>query len=157
MAGKWENRFEVSIGTRKAELVIGALSDFQKATPAASPRLAVMDIAQAQSLLGSRGELHQIDVKLRADVDRHLVVAALERKLGSKALVLTPEQREQQAADLLSAFRLNLTALSLISLFVGGFLVYQQHPGSARAEAYGVWAVAIARRHAPASLRSPCR
>ncbi len=122
----WEvgDRFEVSIGTRKAERVIGALSDFQKATPAASPRLAVMDIAQAQSLLGSRGEFHQIDVKLRADVDRHLVVAALERKLGSKALVLTPEQREQQAADLLSAFRLNLTALSLISLFVGGFLVY---------------------------------
>ena len=118
------DRFEVSVGTRKAELVIGALVDFQKATPAASPRLAVMDIAQAQSLLGSRGELHQIDVKLRDDADRQAVVAALERKLGSKALILTPEQREQQAADLLSAFRINLTALSLISLFVGGFLVY---------------------------------
>ena len=118
------DRFDVSVGTRKAELVIGALADFQKATPAASPRLAVMDIAQAQSLLGSRGELHQIDVKLRAGVDREAVVAALERKVGSKALILTPEQREQQAAELLSAFRLNLTALSLISLFVGGFLVY---------------------------------
>ncbi len=117
-------RLSVSIGTRTAELVVGALSDFEKATPLASPRLAVMDIAQAQSLLGSRGQVDQIDVKLVDGVDEAAVVAALDRKLGTKAMILTPEQREEQAADLLSAFRLNLTALSLISLFVGGFLVF---------------------------------
>jgi putative ABC transport system permease protein len=117
-------RLRVSIGTRTAELVVGALSDFENASPLASPRLAVMDIAQAQSLLGARGELDQIDVKVHDDADVESVAAALERKLGTKALILTPEQREDQAADLLSAFRLNLTALSLISLFVGGFLVF---------------------------------
>ena len=122
----WElgHRLEVSVGTRKTELVIGAFSDFQKATPLASPQLAVMDIAQAQSLFGARGELHQIDVKILADADPSDVIAELERSLGNQALVLTPEQREQQASDLLSAFRLNLTALSAISLFVGGFLVF---------------------------------
>jgi putative ABC transport system permease protein len=44
--------------------------------------------------------------------------------LGPAVDVLTPEQREQRAEGLLSAFRLNLTALSLISLFVGLFLVF---------------------------------
>ncbi len=37
--------------------------------------------------------------------------------------VHTPEQRQQDASGLLAAFRLNLTALSLISVFVGLFLV----------------------------------
>ena len=116
--------FEVSIGTKTVELVVGALSDFQRVSPYASPRLVVMDIAQAQALLGGQGELHQIDVRVRDDTEARDVVVALKRKLGRMAQVLTPEQREQQASDLTSAFRLNLTALSLISLFVGGFLVY---------------------------------
>jgi putative ABC transport system permease protein len=124
------DRFEVSVGTRRAELVLGALSDFQKATPLASPRLAVMDIAQAQSLLGSPGELHQIDVKVRENASTEAVAARLQGRLGPGVQVQTPEQREQQAADLLSAFRLNLTALSLISLFVGGFLVFSSTQAS---------------------------
>jgi putative ABC transport system permease protein len=124
------DRFTVSVGTRKAELVVGALSDFLEASPFASPRLAVMDIAQAQSLLGTPGELHQIDVKLREGGSREAAVSRLRERLGDGALVGTPEQREQEAADLLSAFRLNLTALSLISLFVGGFLVYSSTQAS---------------------------
>ncbi len=124
------DRFTVSLGTRKAELFVGALSNFLEASPFASPRLAVMDIAQAQSLLGRPGELHQIDVKLREGSSREDVASRLRERLGQRALVETPEQREQQAGDLLSAFRLNLTALSLISLFVGGFLVYSSTQAS---------------------------
>jgi putative ABC transport system permease protein len=124
------DRFRVSLGTRTAELEVGALSSFLEASPFASPRMVVMDIAQAQSLLGSPGELHQIDVKLRESAAREEVVSRLKERLGGQALVETPEQREQQAEDLLSAFRLNLTALSLISLFVGGFLVYSSTQAS---------------------------
>jgi putative ABC transport system permease protein len=124
------DRFTVSLGTRKAELYVGALSNFLEASPFASPRLAVMDIAQAQSLLGRPGELHQIDVKLREDSSPEDAVSRLRERLGERALIETPEQREQQASDLLSAFRLNLTALSLISLFVGGFLVYSSTQAS---------------------------
>ncbi len=116
--------FDVTIGSRRVTLEIGALSDFQSVSPYASPRLAVMDISQAQSLLGRSGELHQIDVKIREGEDRGAVVEELQKKLGRGVLVLTPEQREQQTADLMGAFRLNLTALSLVSLFVGGFLVF---------------------------------
>jgi len=53
---------EVSLGSRRARLSVGALVDFQRIAPLASRRLAVMDLAQAQGLLGARGWIHQIDV-----------------------------------------------------------------------------------------------
>ncbi|MCZ6872312.1 MAG: ABC transporter permease [bacterium] len=116
--------FVVTIGSRVVQLVVGAMVDFQAVNPMASPRLVVMDIAQAQSLLGHQGSIHQIDLKLVDPAARQEVQQRLQAKLGESVRVVTPEQREQQAKGLLSAFRLNLTGLSLISLFVGLFLVY---------------------------------
>lgn len=115
---------QVTSGTRRVDLVIGALVDFQKMSPLASRKMAVMDIAQAQALLGTAGLIHQIDVRLREGSDREKLRLALQERLGPSVQVVTPEQREKQAADLMGAFRLNLTALSFISLFVGLFLVY---------------------------------
>ncbi|MFQ5894149.1 MAG: ABC transporter permease, partial [Nitrospinota bacterium] len=49
--------FEVTSGSKRVDLVVGALVDFQRLSPLASRKLAVMDIAQAQSLLGRPGEI----------------------------------------------------------------------------------------------------
>jgi putative ABC transport system permease protein len=114
----------VSVGSRRATLRIGALVDFRKVSPLASPRLGVMDVAEAQALLGPAGRLHQIDVFLAPGADAADVARRLEARVGPAARVTTPEQRVAEASGLLAAFRMNLTALSLISLFVGGFLVY---------------------------------
>lgn len=116
--------FAVASGARVVNLVVGALIDFQAVNPMASPKLVLMDIAQAQHLLGQPGSIHQIDIKLADGAQPHAVQASLQARLGQSVRVVTPEQREQQAKGLLAAFRLNLTALSLISLFVGMFLVY---------------------------------
>ena len=116
--------FEVTSGGRRARLTVGALVDFQRVAPLASRRLAVMDIARMQHLFGSRGSIRQIDIRAADGIDRARLLADLQRRLGDEVAVVTPEQRQQQAAGLLGAFRLNLTALSLISLFVGAFLVY---------------------------------
>ncbi|MFO0582728.1 MAG: FtsX-like permease family protein [Anaeromyxobacter sp.] len=124
------DRFTVSLGARRATLVVGALVDFRKLAPLASRRLAVMDIAQAQGLLGVRGRIHQIDVTAapRPGATQRVTVAELsarlQARLGERARVVAPEQRVAEASGLLAAFRLNLTALSLVSLLVGGFLVY---------------------------------
>ena len=115
---------DVSSGSRRVSLQVGALVDFQRITPLANHRMVVMDIAQAQHLFGQRGQLHQIDIRLADDADFTAVKDRLQDRLGPAIHLRTPEQREQEAAGLLEAFRLNLTALSLISLFVGGFLVY---------------------------------
>ncbi len=114
----------VWVGSREVELIVGALVDFQSLSPLASPKLVVTDIAQAQDLLGRPGFVHQIDVVLTDDANRDAVAADLAQRLGDGVRVVTPEQRSSQTAGLLEAFRLNLTALSFISLFVGLFLVY---------------------------------
>jgi putative ABC transport system permease protein len=92
--------------------------------------MVVMDIAQAQSAFGGRGVIHQIDVQVREGSDPEQVKARLARSLGPAVQLLTPEQRRQEASGLLGAFRLNLTALSLVSLFVGGFLIYSSTQAS---------------------------
>jgi putative ABC transport system permease protein len=119
------DRVLVTSGSRRVGLTIGALVDFRRANPQASERLAVMDIAQAQSLLGRPGELSQVDVRVADGADVATVAARLEARLGPSVRVLTPEQRSAQATDLLGAFRLNLTALSLVSLLVGLFLIHE--------------------------------
>ncbi len=114
----------VSSGSRLFTLRLGALVDFQKLAPLASRKIALMDIAQAQSLLGERGVVTQIDMVLADDADLAVVQSRLAAALGAGARVVTPEQRRDDAAALLAAFRLNLTALSLISVFVGVFLIF---------------------------------
>ncbi len=134
------DRFTVSSGSRRVDTVVGALVDFQALSPLASPKLVVMDIAQAQARFGRSGELHQIDIQLAESAATPTVQAQLQARLGSAVRVVTPEQREQQAEGLMSAFRLNLTALSFISLFVGMFLVYSSTQASLvrRREEFGL-------------------
>ena len=131
---------QVSSGSRTASLVIGALVDFQRFEPLAPRSLAVMDIAGAQQLLARRGLIHQIDLQVHEGADVAVVSARLGERLGPAVRVLTPEQRGQDAEGLLRAFRLNLTALSLISVFVGLFLVLTsvQASLSRRRHEYGV-------------------
>jgi len=118
------DRVGVSLGSRRAWLRVGALVDFQRLAPLASRRLAVMDLAQAQGLLGARGRVHQIDVVAADRAGVRELADRLSARLGDRARVVAPEQRTGEAEGLLAAFRLNLTALSLVSLLVGGFLVY---------------------------------
>lgn len=117
-------RVAVSSGSRRVELEVGAVVDFRKVAPLASARLAVMDLAQAQALLGAPGRVTQIDVLAAPGVDVAALARRLEARLGPGVRVATPEQRVTEADALLAAFRLNLTALSLVSLLVGGFVVH---------------------------------
>jgi len=116
--------FAAASGDRAVLLTVGALVDFRAHAPLASRKLALMDIAQAQHLFGRRGRAAQIDVQVAEGREPAAVAGALQRALGPGVSVQTPAQREQNAAGLLAAFRLNLTALSLISVLVGIFLIF---------------------------------
>ncbi|HSR68918.1 MAG TPA: ABC transporter permease [Acidobacteriota bacterium] len=124
------SRFAVSSGTRRVELEVGLLLPVERYSPRAGSKLAVMDIAQVQGLLGSPGRIHQIDLMLRRhqdgipQVDLQAVSDRLSSVLGPGFEVVTLDEQEEEARGLLSAFRLNLTALSMISLLVGLFLIY---------------------------------
>ncbi len=116
------DRIVVTNGSRRVTLTVGALVDFSRVAPLASSRLAVMDIAQAQQAFEITG-LSQIDVRVDPEASGARVADALRAGLGETIDVLTPEARRDRAAGLVRAFRLNLTALSFISVFVGLFLV----------------------------------
>ena len=79
----------------------------------------LMDIAAAQELLGGLGRLSRID--LIADSQG---IGALEARLPHGLMIVSSGQQRETAEQLTAAFRLNLTALSLLALLVGIFLVY---------------------------------
>lgn len=85
---------------------------------------AAMDIGWAQELLGRRGLLSSIQLQLVQPADREAVIAGLRDLLPPDATIATPAQRGQQVENMLAGFQLNLTAMSLVSLLVGMFLIY---------------------------------
>ena len=93
---------------------------------AGGPALAVMDIAAAQELFGKLGQLTRIDVRLRAGVDRLAFVQSLRQAPGWPADLTASEPGDaaQSVSNLSRAYRVNLTALALVALFTGAFLVF---------------------------------
>jgi putative ABC transport system permease protein len=87
-------------------------------------RSASMDIGWAQELLGSTGRLDSIQILLTADADPATVAAAARALVPADVIVAAPQQRSEQIGKMLASFQLNLTALSLVSLLVGMFLIY---------------------------------
>jgi len=82
----------------------------------------IVDIATAQAWLGQVGWLSRIDVRIPADD-----AAALERleaALPGDVRVLTASGRTQATAAMSQAFMTNLTAMSLLALLVGLFLIF---------------------------------
>jgi putative ABC transport system permease protein len=78
------------------------------------------DIATAQSLSGTGSKLTQIDLILPDNFDS----TALSAALPDGMLLVTSELRTNQVNEMTAAFRFNLTALSLLALLVGIFLIY---------------------------------
>ena len=83
-----------------------------------------MDIGWAQELFGRRGELSAIQLRLTNQRDREKVVAELRKFLPKDAAVAAPAQRTEEVDKMLGGFELNLAAMSLLSLVVGMFLIY---------------------------------
>ncbi|MDQ6623596.1 MAG: FtsX-like permease family protein [Verrucomicrobiota bacterium] len=85
---------------------------------------AAMDIGWAQEFFAKRGRLSAIQLQLTDPRVRESVVAALRRVTPPDARIETPAQRGAQVENMLAGFQLNLTAMSLVSLLVGMFLIY---------------------------------
>jgi putative ABC transport system permease protein len=79
----------------------------------------VADIATAQELLGAFGELSRIDLALAENQ-----AEALGATLPPDAILVPTETERSTFRELTTAFRTNLTALGLLALVVGMFLIY---------------------------------
>ncbi|HEX8833274.1 MAG TPA: ABC transporter permease, partial [Abditibacteriaceae bacterium] len=110
-------------GARRVAFSITQILDGEDLGNAFGGDFALLDIATAQESFASLGRIDQIDLLVdEKQIDD--ATAQLRKILPPDAIVQRPAQRSSQVAGLLSAFQLNLTALSCISLFVGAFLIY---------------------------------
>ncbi len=108
---------ELEIAARTATAHIVGL--FETDNPAARDGLMIADIATAQELLGHQGVLERIDLILRADQ-----VSALANSLSPGLRVERSSTRTESSERMTEAFRINLAAMSLLALLVGGFIIY---------------------------------
>ena len=86
--------------------------------------LIVMDLAAAQLAFEKTGRLDRIDLVLHSEVSIRHLQEALQARLGPGLRVERPSFRNATVEKMLQSFQVNLTALSMIALFVGMFLIY---------------------------------
>ncbi len=92
------------------------------AVPVGGPPTLVMDIAGAQASFGLLGRLTRVDLRLQPGADRDALIARLALPAG--VVAVRADDAEQRVSNLSRAYRVNLTVLALVALFVGAFLVF---------------------------------
>jgi putative ABC transport system permease protein len=112
--------FELAIGGRREDVtVLGVMSQPGKDGQPLPEDLLVMDVGTAQELLGMPESLTRIDLIATPEQ-----ASRVQEALPAGLTVVSASQESATAAQLASAFQLNLTALSLLALVVGMFLIY---------------------------------
>lgn len=114
-------------------LKVGGVIPELPGVPVPPDSLLLMDLPAAQKLMQKQGKVDRVEIlvergeafpTLRDETGDLLRAAAKERWQVSGA-----EDRRMLAGTMTEAFRLNLTILSLLALFVGGYLIFQALDG----------------------------
>ncbi len=110
----------IAVDTPTGPRTLHALFAFAADNPlAGDPRIAVMDIGWAQELLGMAGRLSSIQIAADDPSAEDRIRAILPPNLS----VEPPAARSREMETLLGAFQLNLSAMSVVSVIVGMFLI----------------------------------
>ncbi len=134
---------KVQVNGKTTDLTIGYLLRTRGTSANANPHFAAMDIGWAQEFLARADTLNSISLRLAPGIDLERIVAELRRKLPPDTTVAAPAQRGREVEKMLAGFQLNLQAMSLVSLLVGMFLIYNT-----------IEASVVRRRHEIGILRS---
>lgn len=112
-------------GIRRELTVAGLLDPADPASARALDGLLVTDISSAQQIFGTPGRLGRIDLILPDDDAGRALLDRIARVLPPGAELVGSGARAGTTAQMIRAFQWNLTALSLLALVVGMFLIYQ--------------------------------
>jgi putative ABC transport system permease protein len=118
------SRLNLLIGSREVSFTIKGIMEEEGPAKALGGNFAILDIAHAQEAFGKVGLLDRIDLLLAPQASLEGVSTTLRENLPPNIVVRRPQTRNNQVENMIGAFRLNLTALSFVSLFVGMFLIY---------------------------------
>ncbi|MDP2955351.1 MAG: ABC transporter permease, partial [Longimicrobiales bacterium] len=104
--------------------VVGVLDPADRVARVGLRDLVVMDVASAQELLGTPGRLSRIDLRVGEGAAGEATLARIRALLPGGTRVEPAGTRTAALAGMIRAFDLNLTALSLLALVFGMFLIY---------------------------------
>ncbi len=107
-------------GQRKAAPLVGLLQPEDSVTRRALEGIIFTDIASAQELFGKQGQLSHIDLI----IDDEAELEQIEAVLPTGVMIETAASQQNAIQQMTAAFRLNLSALSMLALVVGMFLIY---------------------------------
>lgn len=110
-------RLELQVGGRQATLR-------QAGRLAGAEGMLLTDIATAQALFDQPGRLSYIDLIAPDGPAGAALLAAIQRSLPPDLRLERTAERNEATARLSAAFSLNLTAMSLLAMVVGMFLIY---------------------------------
>jgi putative ABC transport system permease protein len=112
-------------GTETQTLTVaGLLAPSDDLSRRALDGLLVADIATAQEVLNMEGKLSRIDLIVPPGAAEAPALARIQSVLPPAARIDTTSARAGTVSEMTEAFTLNLTALSLLALVVGMFLIY---------------------------------
>ncbi|MDI6762564.1 MAG: FtsX-like permease family protein [Thermodesulfobacteriota bacterium] len=114
----------VIFGSKKVTLNITHLLKMEGPAKSLEGNFGLMDIAAAQEALEKVGLIDRIDLLVDPSISFEEVEKELRKVIPPGTEVRRSDTRSGQIEKMVSAFHLNLTALSLISLVVGMFLIY---------------------------------
>jgi putative ABC transport system permease protein len=109
-------------GRTKPVTVVGSIDPQDDLTRRTLDGVVLADIATAQELTGMQGRLSWIDLILQANDPSR--VNRLQASLPAGVRISPVDARTGTIDQMTSAFRVNLTALSMLALLVGLFLIY---------------------------------
>jgi len=119
------DELELEIGGGRRTVVLrGYLRPGDEIAARALVNLLLTDIATAQEYFGETGKLTRIDLALPEGPEGQEMLARVRSVLPPSATVIAAGSRGDFLAQMTEAFRLNLTALSLLAMVVGMFLIY---------------------------------
>ena len=111
-------------GENKTVRVVGWITPDNSVSRVVTADLIISDISTAQELLGSEGFINRIDLVIpKGDLGKH-IVNNIRESIPDDVTLQPSSSRSESVTQLTSAFELNLTALSLLALLVGSFLIY---------------------------------
>ncbi len=111
-----------SSGVLHPVTIVGLLDSERALNQQAVNEMLVMDVATAQEITGRLGRLDRVDLILPADQPG--VVENLQQRLPDGVRVIPSEAQNGIVSQMTRAFRINLTALSLLAMVVALFLIY---------------------------------
>jgi putative ABC transport system permease protein len=120
-----ESEFQLTIqGVSHTFTVVGLIKDSDNLRQQALENIVIVDLATAQEVLGMQGRLSHIDVALPDSAQGESEKKQITQLLPANLSLVASNNRSIAMTQMTKAFQTNLTALSMLALLVGVFLIY---------------------------------